>query len=191
MTVMALQDMVAATAAEAVLSYKLCGRVSAGSRRNIVEDLLAQQRAWQEVSDIRLHSAIYSAAVLLRKTFPGLFDNPDMMRLELEVTAVTTEAAALFSKKPEPAFVTRMLADAMSENSILEGLFDEQLLAKSFPEACGIVWRCEFSDHKVELNPSVRLTIYSSRHWLKAMESVSDFKSSAYNDSIFGEIIHG
>jgi len=191
MTVMALQDLEADAAADAVLAYKLGGSISAGARGNIVEDLLDDQRPWEEVSDIKLHAPIFAAAVLLQKAFPASYARPDMMRVILQVNAAIPEAAALLSKQPEAAFVARMLADAMSENSILERLFDEQLLAHSFPEADGIIWRAEFDDQSLAENPSVRLTVYSSGHWLDAMASISDFQSNAYNDTDPGQISHG
>ena len=106
-----------------------------------------------------------------------------MMKVILNVTATGIEAGELLTNPPEAAFVARILADAMSENSILERLFDEQLLAHSFPEAEGIIWQAEFSEQLSAENLSAELTVYSSEHWLKAMESISDFQSNAYNDT--------
>lgn len=191
MTLMALQDMEAEDAADAVLAHQLGGRISAGARRNIVEDLIAEQRPWEEVSDIKLHASIFAAAVLLQKAFPTSYPKPDMLRVVLDINSANSEAAKLLFKKPEAAFVARMLADAMSENSILERLFDEQLLAHCFPEATGIIWQAEFSDQVQGTITSTRLTIYSSKHWLNAMESISEFQSNAYNDSNLGEKIMG
>ena len=183
MAMMALQDLEPEDAADAVLAYRLGERITAGSRGNIVQDLFDEQRPWEEVSDIRLHVSIFAAAVLLQKAFPASFTKPDMLRLVLDVTAAVPEADKRLLNKPEAAFVARMLADAMSENSILERLFDEQLLAHRFPEAEGIIWSAEFSDQSQAERASARLTVYSSAHWLNAMESVSDFQSSAYNDT--------
>jgi len=188
-TVMALQDLEADEAADAVLAYKLGGRISAGARGNIVEDLLDNQRPWEELSDIKLHASIFATAVLLHQAFPASYAKPDMMRVILQVRAAMPEAKELLSKQPEAAFVARMLADALSENSILERLFDEQLLALSFPEADGIIWHAEFSDQSQAENSFAMLTVYSSEHWLKAMVSISDFQSNAYNDS--GESNYG
>ena len=70
----------------------------------------------------------------------------------------------------------------MDRHSILERLFDEQLISHSFPEANGIIWLAEFGEEVSEAKRSVTLTIYSSVHWLKAMRTISEFESSAYND---------
>ncbi|MDB2414878.1 hypothetical protein N9W34_03815 [Rickettsiales bacterium] len=182
MAIMALQDMEPDDAADAVLAYQLQSCISAGARQNLVQDLLEDQRPWEEAADITVHSRIFAAASLLQKALPKTFTKPDIMKLVLNVTALTPEAKEVLLKAPEPAFITRMLADGMSESCILERLFDEQLFSHSFPEASGIIWQAEFSDITSEVPPSANLTIYSSKHWLKAMESVSDFQSKAYND---------
>ncbi|MFT5233446.1 MAG: hypothetical protein ACI9UK_001283 [Candidatus Krumholzibacteriia bacterium] len=181
---MALQDMKPIDAADAVLIYKLQDSITAGARQVIVQDFVEDQHPWEEASDISLHARIFAAAVLSQKAFPAKFSKPDMMKLVLQVTAIEPEAESLLAKSPEPAFVTRMLVDGMDENSILGRLFEDQLLSQSFPEADGIVWQAEFSDQTSEALPSANLTIYSCKHWLKAMKSVSAFQSSAYNDTL-------
>ena len=183
MTHMALQDMEPDDAADAVLAYKLGSSISPGARQNIVQDLLENQRPWEEIADIKLHSKIFAATVLLHKAFPASYPKPDMMQVILHVTAITPETSELLTKKPQAAFVARMLADAMDENSILERLFQEQLVAHSFPDATGIIWHAEYGDLLPGAQPSAHLTIYSSVHWLKAMESIADFQSTAYNDT--------
>ena len=191
MTIMALQDMEVEDAADVVLAHKLLKRISAGSRRNIIEDLLDGQRSWEEVADIKLHALLFAASVLLHKAFPKHFMRPDMMQVVFEVCAATPEAAALLLKNPQAAFVARMLADALSENCILERLFDEQLLGNSFPEAEGIIWHAEFIDHSITAQTSASLVIYSSDQWLKDIEPGSKFQSNAYNDSDHGDNFHG
>jgi len=191
MALMALQDMEADAAADTVLAHKLGSRISAGARRNIVEDLLEDQRPWEEAADISLHAQIFAAAVLLQKAFPSSFARPDMMKVVLDITALTPAPKAVLSTPPQAAFVTRLLADAMDTHSILERLFDEQLLSHNFPEADGIIWLAEFSDQASDEHSSVKLAIYSSQHWLDAMATISAFESSAYNDDDLEEADHG
>ena len=190
MALMALQDMETDAAADAVLAHKLGGRISSGARRNIVEDLLEDQRPWEEAADISLHAQIFAAAVLLHKALPSSFARPDMMQVILDITALTPAAKAILSSPPQAAFVTRLLADAMDAHSILERLFDEQLASHYFPEADAIIWLAEFGDQAPD-GHSVKLVIYSSVHWLDAMESISAFESSAYNDADPEEAEHG
>jgi len=190
MTLMALQDLEPEDAADAVLAYKLKDNISSGARQNIVQDLLEDQRPWEEAADIKLHGRIFAAAVLLQKAFPSHFSRPDMMRVTLHVQATSTEAGKFLVNPPQAAFVARMLADALSENSILERLFDEQLLSHSFPEAEGIIWLAEFGEQLPGESLSAELTVYSSEHWLKAMEAIENFQSNAYNDGEPGEKDH-
>lgn len=179
---MALQDLGPEDAADAVLAHKLEGRITAGSRRNVVEDLLEGQRSWEEFADIRLHAPIFSAAVLLYRAFPGSFSRPDLMQLTLRLQPRTDEARQVLEAPPEAAFVTRLLADAMDEHSILERLFDEQLRAHAFREAEGIIWLAHYDGRADTGDDSVQLTVYSSGHWLEDMESIDEFESTAYND---------
>ncbi|MDF1664408.1 MAG: hypothetical protein P1V97_21770 [Planctomycetota bacterium] len=183
MTLMALQDLEPDEAADAVLECKLQKSISVGARQNIVQDFLGDQNPWEEGADVMLHSKIFASAVLLQKAFPKIFAKPDLMELVLEVTALHADAGALLSKTPEPAFVARILGDGLSERSILERLYDKQLHSQCFPEAPGIIWHAEFSHVTSAVPPSATLTVYSSVPWLQAMEAVSEFQSSAYNDT--------
>jgi len=178
---MALQDLEPEQAGERVLAYKLRHRVSRGVRDNIVQDLLEGQRAWEENPNLYLHADIFAACLLLHAAFPRVYAEPDMMRLDLHLWAAGSAGKALLAAPPEAAFVTRLLADGMSEKSILERLFDEQLAGRDFPEAEGIVWRAEFSELSADGSEAL-LTVYSSRHWLQALADVDDFPSSAWND---------
>lgn len=179
---MALQDLDPEDAGEQVLAYRLPNRVSRGSRQNIVQDLLEGQRPWEEHADIRLHAGIFAASLLLYQALPRLFPRPDMMRATLRLQAQTSAAKEMLARPPEAAFVTRVLADGMDEHSILERLFDEQLAARSFPEAEGIIWLAEFGEHSAEDNSAV-LSVYSSQHWLHDLEDIDEFESGAYDDS--------
>lgn len=190
MVLMALQDMEPDDAADAVLAYKLKGDISKGARRNIVDDLLEQQRPWEDSADIRLHARIFAAAVLLHKAWPKIYTRPDMIELVLEVEPRSAEAGKLLARPPQAAFVARMLADAMDDHSILERLFDEQLASDHFAEADSIVWQARFGERDGANGP-VTLTVYSSEHWLESMRSISEFESSAYNDHGPREAAHG
>jgi len=178
---MALQDLEAEQAGERVLAYRLGKRVSRGVCENIVQDLLEGQRAWEDNANLYLHADIFAACVLLYAAFPGAYPQPDMMRLDLHLWAAGSAGKALLAEPPEAAFVARVLADGMSEKSILERLFDEQLAGRKFPEAEGIVWQSEFVERSADGGDAL-LTVYSSRHWLQAMAEVDNFPSSAYAD---------
>ncbi len=178
---MALQDLGPEAAGERVLACRLRQPVSRGVRENIVQDLLEGQRAWEENSNLYLHADIFSACVLLHAAFPREYPQPDMLRLDLHLWATGSTGKALLAAPPEAAFVTRMLADGMSEKSILERLFDEQLAGRDFPEAEGIIWQAEFGELSADGGEAL-LTVYSSRHWLQAMEEVDDFPSSPWVD---------
>jgi hypothetical protein len=179
---MALQDLEPEAAAEPVLAYKLQKSITRGARQNLIEDFLQGQRPWEEASDIMLHARIFAAGVLLNKAFPRTFARPDMMKLTLQLRALQSQAKKLLQEPPQAAFVARLLADGMDAHSILERLFDEQLVAHAFPEAEGIIWMAGYDEAATPNDDSKLLTVYSSKHWLEDMESVSEFESNAYND---------
>jgi hypothetical protein len=181
-TLMALQDLEPEAAADAVLAYKLQNKITKGARQNIVQDFLENQRPWEDVADIRLHRRLFESAVILRKSLPSIFSRPDMMSAILYIRVTGTEGMKFLGNPPEAAFVTRMLADAFSENSILERLFTDQLQSRHFPEAEGIIWHAEFDEQLLAEKTSANLTIYSSRHWLNELKSVANFHSNAYRD---------
>lgn len=181
--IMALQDIGAEEAADLVLAQKLRNDVTRGSRENIIQDLLEGQRVWEEAADIFLHSRIFSACELLNRVFPRAFNRPDIMQLTLRIQATKAEAKRTLQSEPEAAFVTRLLADAMDEHSILERLFSKQLAGNSFPEAEGIVWKARYEKSDSVNQEEVLLSVFSSRHWLQAMEDIDQFESSAYIDS--------
>jgi hypothetical protein len=182
MALMALQDLDPEEAADAVLALKLKDAVSRGARQNILQDLVDDQRPWEEAADISLHSRIFAAAVLIQAAYPARFPRPDMLRLTLRMTAKTPHAADAFEAPPAPAFVARVLSDGMSETSVLERLFEDRIESNSFADAAGIIWQAEFSDIATD-PPAATLTVYSATLWLKAMEEVESFPSDAHPDT--------
>ncbi len=181
MLLMALQDLEPEEAADRVLAFKLQDRISRGARQNLVEDLLDGGKPWEEWADLYLHARIYEASALLHQVAPKLFPRPDCLRLRMRLTARDKDAHEVFAHAPDPGFVARVLADGMDEKSILERLFDEQLVANAFPEAEGIVWRAAFDELAADGHSAV-LTVYSSQHWLEDLPDIDEFPSSAYND---------
>ena len=186
-TLMALQDLEPEAAADAVLAYKLPHGITPGSRRNLIEDLLEGQREWEDFADIGLHASIFAATELLQRAFPRNFPRPDLMRLVLRLQPRTAEAEKILQDGLQPAFVTRLLADAMDEHSILERLFEDQLRSHRFPEAEGIVWLAICEQEAGSDGKSVRLSVYSSKPWLEDMETIDEFESAAYNDREFDD----
>ena len=182
MVVMALQDLEFEDAADAVLAYKLKDAVSAGVRQNIAQDFLEGGHPWEEYSDIALHHRLFEVGVLLYKAFPASCPKPQIIKLTLNIKSDQPEARDIFSKTPEPSFVARLLADGMDEDSILERLFEDQLVSHAFPEAASVVWQSAYTDLKDGDKISTNLVIYSSQHWLKAMEGIDIFQSKAYKD---------
>ena len=71
----------------------------------------------------------------------------------------------------------------MDENCILERLIDEQLFSHHFPEVKNIIWNAEYLDLEKGDAITAVLVIYLSVSWLKYMEDVENFQSTAYSDN--------
>jgi hypothetical protein len=180
---MALQDLEPEEAAQALLAQLLDGRLTAGQRRNLSEEM-KNQRQWEEYADMSCHEAIFNAQVLLHEAFPRTYPAPDIEKLTLRITALSPTGESLLRKPLSDLLLVRILADGMPETAVLKRLFGAAIVKGAFPEAAQIVWQ-----HSVETPPGNgsstevrRLTIYSPRCWVGPLEEVDEFTSAALPD---------
>ena len=111
--------------------------------------------------------------------FPDEMDEPDALKIGLEVTAKNQGAAEVLQTPLHESFWIRLLGDGMSNESILRRLFGEQLQGDPFPEADSIVWIVKPLS---KTQNTVTTEVISSCHWLDALKGVENFESSATND---------
>lgn len=176
--VMCLQDREIADAAKIVLKFRLGEKLSAGQIQSISEEISAEKH-WEHYADQSLHEQFFHVGNLMYAAFPREMDEPDAVRLIVEITAKNPEAKEILANPLDESFVVRLLAEGMDENSILKRLFHEQLDGESFPEAASIIWiinPVNSSDQQVTIE------VFSSCHWLDALKYVDDFESTATPD---------
>lgn len=179
--VMCLQDMELSEAAKVVLKYRLGDKLTAGQIQSVSEEI-SDEKLWEQYADQSLHEQFFHVGNLIYGAFPREMDEPDAVRLIVEITGKNQEAKEILASPLHESFVVRLLADGMDDSSILHRLFDEQLAGKSFPEADSIIWMIKPVSASAE--DQVSIEVYSSCHWLDALNGVEKFESSAVPDKV-------
>ncbi len=177
MAIMALQDMEAEEAADLVAKYRLGEKLNNGQRQELIHEM-QEDEIWEEYGDMTLHEDIFNISTVMHQAFPKVFPDTEAIRVVLEISPLNSEAKNQLAKISE-SLICRMIADGMSEHSILYRLFDEQLLGQKFPESENIVWKYEEVSQE---NEALSLTIVSTEYWLKELRDVENYQSSAYAD---------
>jgi len=177
MAVMALQDMEAEEAADLVIEFRLGDRLSKGQRQELIHEM-QEDEIWEEYGDMSLHEDIFNVSTFIHLAFPRIFPDTEAVRVVLEIRAGNKEAQQQMENITE-SLICRMVADGMSEHSILFRLFDEQLLGDKFPESENIIWKFQVVTND---DGTILLTIVSTEYWLKELKDAGNFQSSAYND---------
>ena len=169
-----------ADAAKIVLKHRLGDKLGAGQIRSISEEI-SEEKHWEHYADQSLHEQFFHVGNLMFAAFPREMDEPDAVRLVVEITARNPEAKEILANPLHESFMARLLAHGMDGNSILQRLFDEQLDGKPFPQAASIIWIIKpvsASDQQVSIE------VFSSCHWLDALKGVKNYESTAEPDVI-------
>ena len=176
--VMCLQEKEIAEAASIVLKHRLGDRLSAGQIQSVAEEI-SEEKHWEHYADQSLHEGFFHVGNLMFAAFPREMDEPDAVKIEVELTAKNAVAKEVLQKPLHESFVARLLGDGMDDNSILHRLFDEQLKGDPFPEADSIIW---IATQNSVSESTAKLDVISSCHWLDALKGVEHFESSATPD---------
>jgi hypothetical protein len=167
-TILALQELKPNEAAEILLKLKFGEKLSKGQRQNLSHEM-QEERIWEEYRDLSYHEMFYSCASLLYEAFPKNFPEANAAICTVEITPKTTRGINAMEKADE-ALILRILADSMSDRSILNRFFKDELEKPSFPEAEHIIWQYEITKKD---NQTYQLELYSSWYWLGALDDVS------------------
>ena len=179
MACLALTDFEAEEAAVKVLEYRLGERLNKGQRQNLAIEL-QEEKIWEEYADLSLHEELFHISCMLHWAFPKNFREPDIAKVKLFLTPLTQESKQNVAS-PTAAFLTRVLNDGMDEHTLINRLFDELVVANSFPEAEDIIW--QFEAHGVTENSNENtITIYTSWNWVEDLKGIPEWESTAFAD---------
>ncbi len=173
MCLASLQDLEAHEAAEVVLRSWFGDRLRDGQIRSCSHEML-DEKLWEHYAEMSFHEDFFHVGSLLFAALPREFPTPDAVRIQLGVEGGNAPGKEALSNPVLEPFVVRLLADGMSDASVLHRLFEDQLVGGPFPEAESIIWIM----HQELLNAStLRLEVFSSGYWLDALNDVEDFAS--------------
>lgn len=179
MACLALSDFEIEEAAVKVLEYRLGDQLNKGQRQNLATEL-QEDKLWEEYSDLTLHEELFNVGCILYWAFPRNFPEPDIARLQIQITAANAESKVNLEQLTA-SFLTRILNGGMDENNIMNRLFDENLTGNSFPEAEHILWKYESTPYD-SATQVCTVTIYTSWNWVEDLKGVSDYEAVAYAD---------
>ncbi|MFT7030807.1 MAG: hypothetical protein ACJA2C_002207 [Marinoscillum sp.] len=179
MTAMALSDFEVLEAAEMLLSHRLGENLSKGQRKNLAAEL-KEDRIWEEYSELSFHKELFNVCTILHWAFPKKYAEPDIVRIQLKVTALN-KVAITNLQKLDKSFVARLLNDGMDAHNIIYRLFDEQIASDEFPESEHIIWKLEELGYHQEEQSNI-LSIYTSWNWVDELKGIEEYESSAFAD---------
>jgi hypothetical protein len=163
--VMALQDLEDDEAAGVLLNYIFGDELSSGKIQNLSDEMTER---------------IFNAQFLLNQAYPNC-QQPEINKVVVTLTALNQDAEAYLRKYdpdtsgksiPEQLLV-RCFATALPDNSILNRLFDDQIIGKlPFGEAMHILWHVHAIKVPGEAASEQRfeLTLYSPTRWTGSLD---------------------
>ncbi len=178
MAIMSLQEYQPEKAADLLINYRLGNKLNKEQRQELIQELQAQE-IWEENGDMSLHEEIFNISSLMHSIFPKVFPSTHAICVLVEIIAWNTYAKEQLNYINE-SFICRLIADGISEHSILYRLFGEQLLGLKFPEADNIIWKYEIVDEKED---SLIFSAILAECWIRELKDADGFQSSAYSDT--------
>ncbi|MEQ6119824.1 hypothetical protein [Reichenbachiella sp. MALMAid0571] len=175
-TIMTLQELDPEEAAAIVLGYKFQGLLTKGQIHNLVFEMM-EENLWEEYQNISYHKELFNCAVMMKWAFPKKFPQTDAVKCVLEVNAYNQIGTNMLHNA-DKSLIARLIANGMNDHSVINRLFDDQVLNGPFPEAEHIVWQFDS-----EIQPEkTKFTIFSSWYWLRQMDDISNYTAETFSD---------
>ncbi|KAA0989144.1 hypothetical protein [Dyadobacter aurulentus] len=173
MCMMSLTDFEPEEAAKIVLDYVIDGRLTEGQIENLSHEILTE-KLWEEYPELSLHPDLFRATQLLYQAYNGKFPRGEAVHFQISITG---DISAL-DENAAPAIV-RILAEGMSDRSLIRRLFTDQLEGGKFEEAKDILWKLETVSRDEN---SVTYDIVSSAYWLEEIKYADSYQAAIIPD---------
>lgn len=178
MCMMSLTDYEPEESAKIVLDYTIDGRLTEGQIENLSHEILTE-KLWEEYPELPLHPDLYRSTQLLYDAYNGKFPRPEAVRFTVEIKGDVT----IFEENPE-APIVRLLAAGLSDRSLIQRLFSDQIESDRFAEAKDILWQL----NKVSGDQnSVTYNIVSSAYWLDEIKYADSYEAETHADAVSDE----
>jgi hypothetical protein len=177
MCMMSLTDFEPADAAQIVLEYLAGAELSHGQIENLAHQLITE-KLWEENPRLSLHQIFFNATQLLHDAFNGTFPRTEAVHFQIRITAMNAEDLKIFEENPE-APLLRLIARGMSERSLVNRLFGDQIDGPRFEEARDMIWQL----HTKEItHTSVIFDIVSSAYWFDDIKYADTYRATSHAD---------
>ncbi|MDQ6476934.1 hypothetical protein [Dyadobacter sp. LHD-138] len=177
MCLMSITDFEPAEAAKLVLEYLDQDLLTDGQIENLSHQMLTE-KLWEENPKLNLHVSFFKATQLLYEAYNGKFPRAEAVRFQLKIIAQNPDSLAIFDQFPK-APVLRLLAQGMSDRSLVNRLFSDQLEGTSFPEAENIIWKLDVPEKSAN---AMVFDIVSSAYWLDDIKYANNYEASSHTD---------
>ena len=178
MCLMSLTDFEAAESAKIVLDYVIGDRLTEGQIENLSHEILTE-KLWEEYPELSLHPDFFRATQLLYQAYNGKFPRGEAVHFQIKIAAVNAEDLSMFDENPEAPLV-RLLAKGMSERSLINRLFSDQLQGDLFDEAKDILWQLNTISKEAL---SVTYEVVSSSYWLDDIKFADVYEAETHADA--------
>ena len=163
---MAITDFEPEEAAEIILTYKLGDKLTPGQIQTIAHDMTDEKVA-ETYADPSFHYDLFNINQLLFKAFKGKFPNTEASVIVMEMTSNE-------NIEVNKEVLTKALAQSLSERSIIQRLFEDQVTGKAdFDDAEKIIWLYHTKGENT-------YEIITSRYWVDK----EDIESGEYEADI-------
>lgn len=177
MCLMSITDLEPSDAAKLVLEYLDQDLLTDGQIENLSHQMLTE-KLWEENPKLNLHVSFFKATQLLYEAYNGKFPRAEAVRFQLKIIAQNPDSLAIFDQNPK-APVLRLLAQGMSDRSLVNRLFSDQLEGTSFPEAENIIWKLDIPEKDAN---AIVFDIVSSAYWLDDIKYANNYEATSHAD---------
>ncbi|WP_254411258.1 hypothetical protein [Dyadobacter diqingensis] len=179
MCLMSITDFEPAEAAKLVLEYLDQDLLTDGQIENLSHQMLTE-KLWEENPKLDLHISFFKATQLLYEAYRGKFPRAEAVQFQLKITTQNPDNLSIFDQNPQ-APILRILAQGMSDRSLVNRLFEDQLQEASFPEAENIIWKLDVLEK--DANAMV-VDIVSSAYWLDDIKYANNYEATSHADIV-------
>lgn len=180
MCLMSITDFEPAEAAKMVLEYlDRDDLLTDGQIENLSHQMLTE-KLWEENPKLDLHVSFFKTTQLLYEAYNGKFPRAEAVQFQLKITAQNSDNLSIFDQNPQ-APILRILAQGMSDRSLLNRLFEDQLQGTSFPEAENIIWKLDIPEKDAN---AIVFDIVSSAYWLDDIKYANNYEATSHADIV-------
>lgn len=179
MCLMSVTDFEPSEAAKLVLEHLDQDLLTDGQIENLSHQMLTE-KLWEENPKLDLHVSFFKATQLLYEAYNGKFPRAEAVQFQLKITTQNPDSLSIFDQNPQ-APILRILAQGMSDRSLVNRLFEDQLQGASFPEAENIIWKLDVLEK--DANAMV-VDIVSSVYWLDDIKYANNYEATSHADIV-------